>query len=85
MRAIGIAGHCGLDPWFRARDFNTIVGEGSSIGDVPVDLKAFFGTNGPFFGACYGQNGVTVDDAIAALKAEIERLSGHSSAASIPQ
>lgn len=78
-----IAGHCGLDPWFQDRGLKTIVGEGASLGDVPVSLTAFFGTGRPFFSRHYSQDSVgrviSSDDAIAALKQAIETLSGTSS------
>lgn len=71
-----IAGYCGFDPWFQARGFSTIVGEGSSIGGVTVSFNVFFGTSRPFVTWYYcGERAdrvITVDDAIEALRQEID-------------
>lgn len=82
-----IAGHCGLDPWFRERGFVTTVEE-EGLGKINMFPEVFFGTTTPFYARFYplkpGEmfedpsfdsderpRHITPDDAIAALKTAI--------------
>lgn len=66
-----IAGWCGLDPWFQERGFITDI----DYETISTNFGTFFGTERPFFASEYNlPRPITVDDAIAALKAALEEL-----------
>lgn len=80
-----VAGHCGLDPWFQAEGLRTIAGgpEPHDVGTVYPHPIEFFGTEAAFYRHTYGpelrERGITVDDAIAALKKAIYEFATSSS------
>jgi len=68
-----IAGHYGLDPWFQERGLMTVVSNSGDFGSVSILPHIFFGTAKPFFAHHYATEGVTFDDALAALDRAIAR------------
>lgn len=66
------AGHCGLDPWFRARGLKTVFQRGHSSGDSVGSWENFFGETGTRIFMCVSPR--SVDDVISEIREHIKWL-----------